>query len=61
MYGKINEEKEDEPPVFDWSHSYSRVIHPSAPYDHRGIFLFFHTYSVETRDRLKCISGVEGT
>lgn len=45
---------------FEWSHSYSKVYHPKKKYDPRGTFTTFENYNVEVRDRVKCISGIEG-
>lgn len=45
---------------FDWSHSYSKVYHPKKKYDPRGTFTTFENYNVEVRERVKCISGIEG-
>lgn len=45
---------------FDWQHSYSRVYPPGEKYSPEGVFMSFAHYNVEVRDRVKCISGVEG-
>lgn len=45
---------------FEWSHSYGQVYHPRGKYDPRGIFMYFEKYNVEARDRVKCISALEG-
>lgn len=45
---------------FEFSHSYSRVYAPRGPYHPDGVFMSFEGYNVEVRDRVKCISGVEG-
>ncbi|CAH1154209.1 unnamed protein product [Phaedon cochleariae] len=45
---------------FEWSHSYSRVYHPKSKYDPRGVFMYFENYNVEVRDRVKCVSAIEG-
>lgn len=45
---------------FEWSHSYSKVYYPKSRYDPRGVFLYFENYNVEFRERVKCISAVEG-
>jgi heparosan-N-sulfate-glucuronate 5-epimerase len=45
---------------FEWSHSYSKVYHPKGKYDPRGVFMYFENYNVEVRDRVKCVSAVEG-
>ncbi|XP_051548515.1 D-glucuronyl C5-epimerase B-like [Myxocyprinus asiaticus] len=45
---------------FEFSHSYSRVYTQREPYHPDGVFMSFEGYNVEVRDRVKCISGVEG-
>lgn len=45
---------------FEWSHSYGKIYHPKKLYDPRGTFTTFENYNVEVRDRVKCISGIEG-
>ncbi|XP_061856139.1 D-glucuronyl C5-epimerase [Colius striatus] len=45
---------------FEFSHSYSKVYTQRAPYHPDGVFMSFEGYNVEVRDRVKCISGVEG-
>lgn len=45
---------------FEFSHSYSRVYAQREPYHPDGVFMSFEGYNVEVRDRVKCISGVEG-
>ncbi|CAH0555986.1 unnamed protein product [Brassicogethes aeneus] len=45
---------------FEWSHSYSKVYHPKQEYDPKGVFMYFENYNVEVRERVKCVSGVEG-
>ncbi|NXH81604.1 GLCE epimerase, partial [Edolisoma coerulescens] len=45
---------------FEFSHSYSKVYAQRAPYRPDGVFMSFEGYNVEVRDRVKCISGVEG-
>ncbi|KAG5896515.1 hypothetical protein JTB14_020488 [Gonioctena quinquepunctata] len=45
---------------FEWSHSYSKVYHPKAKYDPRGVFMYFENYNVEVRDRVRCVSAIEG-
>jgi len=44
----------------EWSHSYSKVYKPTVKYDSAGVFMHFSNYNVEVRDRVKCISAVEG-
>ncbi|XP_053625385.1 D-glucuronyl C5-epimerase B isoform X2 [Plodia interpunctella] len=58
VYGKIT--ATDGVEKFEWSHSYSKIYHPKKKYDPRGTFTTFENYNVEVRDRVKCISGVEG-
>lgn len=36
------------------------MYHPKKKYDPRGTFTTFENYNVEVRDRVKCISGIEG-
>ncbi|XP_028921863.1 D-glucuronyl C5-epimerase [Ornithorhynchus anatinus] len=45
---------------FEFSHSYSKVYAQRAPYHPDGVFMSFEGYNVEVRDRVKCISGMEG-
>lgn len=45
---------------FEWSHSYSKIYHPKDKYDPRGVFMHFENYNVEVRDRVKCVSAIEG-
>ncbi|XP_030313006.1 D-glucuronyl C5-epimerase isoform X2 [Calypte anna] len=42
------------------SAGYSKVYTQRAPYHPDGVFMSFEGYNVEVRDRVKCISGVEG-
>lgn len=58
VYGKIAYREGRE--VLDWQHSYSKVMAPTAPYETAGPFLWFENYNVAVRDRVKCISGMEG-
>ncbi|CAG9783465.1 unnamed protein product [Diatraea saccharalis] len=58
VYGKITTTDGEE--KFEWSHSYSKIYHPKKKYDPRGTFTTFENYNVEVRDRVKCISGIEG-
>ena len=59
MYGKVSEY--DGFNRFEWKHSYSQVYQPQGRYTPEGIFMSFEHYNVEVRDRVKCISGIEGT
>ncbi|XP_070158324.1 D-glucuronyl C5-epimerase B isoform X1 [Polyergus mexicanus] len=45
---------------FEWLHSYSKIVNPKGKYDSRGVFMTFENYNVEVRDRVKCISGIDG-
>ena len=47
--------------VLDWRHSYSEVHHtkPGTVYQTKDPFLWFETYHVEGRTRVKCVSGIE--
>ncbi|XP_061409539.1 D-glucuronyl C5-epimerase [Lethenteron reissneri] len=45
---------------FEFSHSYSKVYNQQDLYKPDGVFMSFEGYNVEVRDRVKCISGVEG-
>ncbi|XP_036399027.1 D-glucuronyl C5-epimerase B-like [Megalops cyprinoides] len=45
---------------FEFSHSYSKVYAQREHYHPDGVFMSFEGYNVEVRDRVKCISGVEG-
>lgn len=58
VYGKIA--YRDGKEVLDWQHSYSKVMAPNAMYHTAGPFLWFENYNVAVRDRVKCISGMEG-
>ncbi|KRT85088.1 hypothetical protein AMK59_535 [Oryctes borbonicus] len=58
IYGKLaNYDGKDR---FEWSHSYSRIYQPKGKYDSRGVFMHFENYNVEIRDRVKCVSGLDG-
>uniref|UniRef100_A0A2M4AL95 heparosan-N-sulfate-glucuronate 5-epimerase n=1 Tax=Anopheles triannulatus TaxID=58253 RepID=A0A2M4AL95_9DIPT len=58
VYGSLN--VVDGSRRFDWTHSYGKVNYPKGAYDPRGIFMYFENYNVEMRDRVKCISALEG-
>ncbi|NXC56958.1 GLCE epimerase, partial [Aleadryas rufinucha] len=58
VYGRISQSDGNE--RFEFSHSYSKVYAQRAPYRPDGVFMSFEGYNVEVRDRVKCISGVEG-
>lgn len=59
VYGKVAQYDGFE--RFEFSHSYSKVYAQRGPYHTDGVFMSFEGYNVEVRDRVKCISGVEGT
>uniref|UniRef100_A0A8D8W139 heparosan-N-sulfate-glucuronate 5-epimerase n=1 Tax=Cacopsylla melanoneura TaxID=428564 RepID=A0A8D8W139_9HEMI len=50
----INEE------TFEWAHCNARIYYPKTKYDPKGVFAYFDNYSVENRDRVKCVSAIEG-
>ena len=56
----MKEGVDGKPGQFEWSHSYSMVYPPSEKYTPGGEFMSFRHYNVEVRERVKCISGVEG-
>ncbi|XP_041770824.1 D-glucuronyl C5-epimerase B isoform X1 [Anopheles merus] len=58
VYGSLN--VVDGSRRFDWTHSYGKVNYPKGAYDPRGIFMYFENYNVEMRDRVKCISAIDG-
>ncbi|KAL7305243.1 hypothetical protein TKK_0002628 [Trichogramma kaykai] len=58
IYGKVV--TNDGLTRFDWYHSYSKIIDQKTKYDPRGVFMTFENYNVEVRERVKCISGVDG-
>ncbi|XP_076847032.1 glucuronic acid epimerase a isoform X2 [Brachyhypopomus gauderio] len=58
VYGRLVQHEGME--RFEFSHSYSRVYAQREPYHPDGVFMSFEGYNVEVRDRVKCISGVEG-
>jgi len=51
----------DDNEVFHWQHSYSRVFTPPLSYSPADGFMSFEHYNVEIRDRVKCISAIEGS
>lgn len=51
------DEKSD---TFVWLHSNAKVIRPKGRYNPTGVFTYFENYQVESRDRVKCISGKFG-
>ncbi|XP_023670947.1 D-glucuronyl C5-epimerase B isoform X2 [Paramormyrops kingsleyae] len=58
VYGKVVQY--DGYDRFEFSHSYSKVYAQREPYHPDGVFMSFEGYNVEVRDRVKCISGIEG-
>jgi len=58
VYGKVVQY--DGYDRFEFQHSYSKVYAQREPYHPDGVFMSFEGYNVEVRDRVKCISGVEG-
>lgn len=58
VYGKVVQY--DGYDRFEFSHSYSKVYAQREQYHPNGVFMSFEGYNVEVRDRVKCISGVEG-
>jgi len=62
VYGKLSPSEAGGvlPPHLDFHHSYSHVYELSEKYSPEGVFSSFEHYNVEVRDRVKCISGVEG-
>uniref|UniRef100_A0A8C6WTS0 heparosan-N-sulfate-glucuronate 5-epimerase n=1 Tax=Neogobius melanostomus TaxID=47308 RepID=A0A8C6WTS0_9GOBI len=58
VYGKVVQYDGYE--RFEFQHSYSKVYAQREPYHPNGVFMSFEGYNVEVRDRVKCISGVEG-
>ncbi len=47
---------------FEWHHSNAKIypLYEKEPYKSDGVFMTFDHYYVESRDRVKYISGVEG-
>ncbi|KAK3105288.1 hypothetical protein FSP39_021688 [Pinctada imbricata] len=58
VYGSV--EQYDGYDRFEFQHSYSQVFPPGDKYTPSGVFMSFEYYNVEDRNRVKCISGVEG-
>ncbi|KAI5711010.1 hypothetical protein M8J76_012821 [Diaphorina citri] len=56
--GKLVNSQEAE--TFEWAHCNARVYHPKSKYDPKGVFAYFDNYKVEDRERVKCVSGIEG-
>ncbi|XP_037949871.1 D-glucuronyl C5-epimerase B [Teleopsis dalmanni] len=55
-----NVEKKEKVIKFNWWHSTAKINLPKGKYDARGLYMYFENYNVEVRDRVKCISPVEG-
>lgn len=45
---------------FEWLHSYSKIVSPKGKYESHGVFMTFENYNVEVRERVKCVSGIDG-
>ncbi|GMR41718.1 hypothetical protein PMAYCL1PPCAC_11913, partial [Pristionchus mayeri] len=45
---------------FEWRTSYAKMRLPEKTYNSSGLFGHFATYSVETRERVKCINPITG-
>ncbi|KAF8358258.1 hse-5, partial [Pristionchus pacificus] len=45
---------------FEWHTSYAKMRLPEKTYNSSGLFGHFATYSVETRERVKCINPITG-
>ncbi|ESO90470.1 hypothetical protein LOTGIDRAFT_123168 [Lottia gigantea] len=58
IYGKLS--TEDGYERLEWEHSYSTVHRPREKYSPAGVFMSFEYYNVEERDRVRCISAMEG-
>lgn len=59
VYGKLSSDGSGSQ-SFHWQHSYSKYSLPTSKYRANGPYLWFGNYNVAVRDRVKCISGVEG-
>ena len=57
LFGKIVDHNGLE--RFEWQHS-NAGFYPQEPYESDGVFMTFNHYHVESRDRVKYVSGVEG-
>ena len=57
IYGKMSD---TDPDTFIWLHSLVKIVRPKSRYDPKGVFTYFENYNVEVRDRVKCVSGIEG-
>lgn len=45
---------------FEWTHSVGKVYHPKGKYEPSGVFMHFENFNVEARDRVKCVSALNG-
>ncbi|ODM97495.1 D-glucuronyl C5-epimerase [Orchesella cincta] len=54
--GHLDEKKD----AFMWVHSQAKIFRPKGRYNPTGVFTYFENYQVESRDRVKCISGKYG-
>ncbi|CAD5115988.1 DgyrCDS4924 [Dimorphilus gyrociliatus] len=59
VYGQLVQSP-DKKQAFSFQHSYSRVIEPESQHTPSGPFMTFKFYNVEIRDRVKCVSAVDG-
>ena len=50
----------DKTDTFMWLHSQAKIFRPKGLYNPTGVFTYFENYQVESRDRVKCISGKYG-
>lgn len=57
---EISGHLDDKTDTFIWLHSQAKVIRPKGRYNPTGVFTYFENYQVESRDRVKCISGKYG-
>lgn len=58
VYGKVMQY--DGFDRLEFQHSYSKNFNQRESYRPSGVFMSFEAYNVENRDRVKCVSGVEG-
>ncbi|XP_013409953.1 D-glucuronyl C5-epimerase B-like [Lingula anatina] len=54
------QQQEDGGEVLNWLHSYSEIKQLREKYSTKGVFMHFDHYNVEVRDRVKCVSGMDG-
>ncbi|GAB6023654.1 hypothetical protein CHUAL_008421 [Chamberlinius hualienensis] len=60
VYGKMTSSGVDGAEHFEWQHSYSKYFIPKIKYDPKGSFMNFENFNVEARDRVKCVSAMDG-